>query len=260
LPVAAAQAKVFLAVQGVGGEQDAVQAQPLDQRPGRRDLVALGDLLVGQDERRLAGEGAQHVRGRLVVQVVEAAPERLAVERDHARSRGRRPVGQRPGMLAEGGLQLGRLERQEETAQRVHGRRSTEARAEHRVEALPVHADEGQDAAVGGGAGEDGQHGEEQQVGEWIAAPLPAARVGDRFQGGEQAGERYHGGSSAGGWSPSTAHAPPRSVSPRCRPSRTLHAQHRTALGLRHGCLRSDAADRAELPLGAAGSGQSPRA
>jgi hypothetical protein len=80
LPVAAA--KVFLAVQGVGREQDAVQAQLLDQRLGRRDLVALGDLLMGQDERRLAGERAEHLGGGLVVQVVEAAPQRLAVERD----------------------------------------------------------------------------------------------------------------------------------------------------------------------------------
>src|SRR3954447_19094698 len=77
LPVAAAMAKVFLAVQGVGREQDAPQAQLLDQRLPRRNLVAFGDLLVGEDERRLAGERAEHP----VVQVVEAAPQRLAVQR-----------------------------------------------------------------------------------------------------------------------------------------------------------------------------------
>ena len=38
----------FLAVQRVGGEQDAPQAQLLDQRLGRRDLVAFGDLLMGR--------------------------------------------------------------------------------------------------------------------------------------------------------------------------------------------------------------------
>jgi len=47
LPVAAAAAKVFLAVQGVGREQDTSQAQLLDQRLGCRDLVALSDLLMG---------------------------------------------------------------------------------------------------------------------------------------------------------------------------------------------------------------------
>ena len=76
----AALAKVFLAVQGIGGEQDATHAEGPDQRLRRRDLVAFGDLLVGQDERRLAGERAEHPGGGPVVQVVEAALERLAVQ------------------------------------------------------------------------------------------------------------------------------------------------------------------------------------
>ena len=63
LPVAAAATKVFLAVQGVGREQDAPQAQLLDQRLCRRDLVALGNLLVRQDEGRLAGERTEHLGG-----------------------------------------------------------------------------------------------------------------------------------------------------------------------------------------------------
>jgi hypothetical protein len=99
-------------------------------------------------------------------------------------------------MLAEGGLRLGRLERQEEVAERVHGRDAPEARAEGGVQPLAMHADEGQDAALGGGARQDGRHGEEQQGGERVGSgdpaggagrrPLPAARVGDPFQGGKQ--------------------------------------------------------------------------
>ena len=69
-------------MQGVGGEQDAAQAQLLDQRLGRRDLIAFGDLLMREDEGRLAGEGAQHLGGGLVVQMVEAAAQRLAIQRD----------------------------------------------------------------------------------------------------------------------------------------------------------------------------------
>jgi hypothetical protein len=34
---------------------------------------------MGQDERRLAGEGAEHLRRGLVVEMVEAAPQCLAV-------------------------------------------------------------------------------------------------------------------------------------------------------------------------------------
>src|SRR5215213_8160480 len=94
---------VFLTVQGVGGEQDAPQAQLSDQRLGRRDLVALGDLLMGQDERRLAGEGAEHLRRGLVVEMVEAAAQRLAVQRDDPTPRCGGDVTKMLGVAAEGG-------------------------------------------------------------------------------------------------------------------------------------------------------------
>ena len=158
MPVAAAAAKVFLAVQGVGREQDAVQAQLLDQRLGRRDLVALGDLLMGQDERRLAGERAEHLGGGLIVQVVEAAPQRLAVQRDDPPPRCGADVTKMLGVAAEGGLDLGRVERVQEGAQRVDRWGAAEAGAEGHVQPLAMHADEQADAAVGGGAGQDGQH------------------------------------------------------------------------------------------------------
>ena len=74
MPVAAAMAKVFLTVQRIGGEQDAPQAKLLDQRLRRRDLVAVRDLLVGQDEGGVAGEGAEQVGRFAVAQVFDAAP------------------------------------------------------------------------------------------------------------------------------------------------------------------------------------------
>jgi hypothetical protein len=60
-----------------------------------------------------------------------------------------------------------------------------------------MHADEQADAAVGGRAGEDGQHREEQQGSEAVTLTLAAARVGDLFQSGEQPGERHHAASGA---------------------------------------------------------------
>jgi hypothetical protein len=51
-------------------------------------------------------------------------------------------------MTAEGGLEIVPLERQEQTAQRVHGWRSSEARPEGSVQALD--GDEGDDLLVGG--------------------------------------------------------------------------------------------------------------
>jgi hypothetical protein len=143
-------------VQRIGGEQDAAQARPLDQRPGRRDLVALGDLLMGQDERVLAGERAEHLRRGPVVEVVEAAAQRLAVQRDDPPPRRGGGVPEPLGMVAEGGLDLGRVERVEEGAQSVDGGRATEAGTEGGVEPLAMHTDEQADAAIGGRPGEDG--------------------------------------------------------------------------------------------------------
>src|SRR3954466_4879404 len=236
LPVAVAQANVFLAVQGIGGEQHAAQAQLLDQRLRRRDLVALGDLLVGQDERRLAGEGAEHLGGGPVVQVVEAAPQRLAVERDDPPPR-RGSVAELLGVAAEGGLQLAWVERVQEGAQRVDGGGAAEAGAEGGVERLAVHADEQADAAVGGGAGQHRQDAEQQQVGEAVAPALAAARVGDLLQGGEQAGERHHGGLRCEGSALNSSGAllVPRPQPP---PSGIACAQNRTALPL-DACLTS---------------------
>src|SRR5215213_253660 len=111
LPVAAAAAKVFLAVQGVGGEQHAPHPEFLDQGLGGADLVALIDLLMGQDERVLAGEGAEHLRRGSVVEMVEAAAQRLAVQRDDPPSWRGGGAPEMLGVAAEGGLDLGRVER-----------------------------------------------------------------------------------------------------------------------------------------------------
>jgi hypothetical protein len=166
---------------------------------------------VGQDEGGVAGERTQHLDGGSVVQVVEAAPQRLAVQRDDPPPWRGGSVSKLLGMVAEGGLDLGRVERVEEGAQGVDGGRATKAGTEGGVEPLAMHADEQADAAVGGRAGEDGQHREEQQGSEAVTLTLAAARVGDLFQSGEQPGERHHAASGARVW-PSTAQGRCRSL------------------------------------------------
>jgi hypothetical protein len=72
-------------MQGIGGKQHAGQAQVLHQRRHGRDLARCpSHLPMGQDERGVAGEGAEHMSRGPVVQVVEAAAQGLAVERDRA--------------------------------------------------------------------------------------------------------------------------------------------------------------------------------
>src|SRR5688500_9032475 len=83
LPLSRAASKVFLTMESVGGEQHAGQTQLGDHPLGGRDLVALDvDFAVRQQDRRLRGEGAQRLGRLAVVEVVEAALQGLAVERD----------------------------------------------------------------------------------------------------------------------------------------------------------------------------------
>src|SRR3954452_11154256 len=229
LPVAAVAAKVFLTVERVGGEQDAAQAQPLDQRLGRRDLVALGDLLVGQDERVLAGERAEHLRRGPVVQVVEAAPQRLAVQRDDPPPRRGGGVPELLGIGAEGGLVYGRVERVEEGAKGVDGGRATEAGTEDGVEPLAMHADEQADAAVGGRPGEDGQH-PRRAAGERGCSAGPGGGAGRGSIPGRRAARRTAPcGLRCEGFALNSPGALP-IPRPHDLPSRTSPAQNRTAL------------------------------
>ena len=76
---------VLLAMQRVGGEQHAGEAQFSHQlRHGRNLVRRPGQLLMGQDQGGVGGEGAEHVDRLAVTQVVETAAQRLAVKRDRA--------------------------------------------------------------------------------------------------------------------------------------------------------------------------------
>ena len=51
----------------------------------RRNLIGfLGDVDMSKDEGGIGGERAQHLGGSTVVEIVEAAAQRLAIERDAA--------------------------------------------------------------------------------------------------------------------------------------------------------------------------------
>jgi hypothetical protein len=132
-------------------------------------------------------------------------------------------------MLAKGGFQLGRVERLKQGAHGVDGWCTTQGGAERRVEALTMHHDEHQQAAVGGGVRQNGQHREQQQMSERVAPTLSATLVRDLFQGGEQASERHHGRLQQrhGAGQPRTPGDDSSGSKP---PSRAVHHQNRTAL------------------------------
>jgi hypothetical protein len=184
-----------LAVQRIGGEQHVGEAKLGDQLRQRRDLVRrTGQLLMGENEGGVAGEGAEHMRRLALVHTVEAAAQRLAVERDRARPSCPGAGAQRASVPAEGGLQIVAVERQEEMPQRVHGRGAPEAGAEDGVQALALQGDEGDDAAVGGRPREHGEDRGQQQVAHAVALPLGAAWVAYLGERGKQRSKRHWGG------------------------------------------------------------------
>jgi hypothetical protein len=65
-------------MQGIGGEQHAPSSVISVGTAG------ISPLLVGQDEGGVAGKRAEHMSRCPVVQVIEAAAQRLAIERDGA--------------------------------------------------------------------------------------------------------------------------------------------------------------------------------
>src|SRR3954462_11167753 len=102
LPVALAISNVFLTVHGVDGEDAAGQAERFDQGLDGWDLVRpLRDDFMGQDDPMIDGERAQHMRRLSVREGLEAAPKRLAVDRNEARWGGSACVVEPLGVTSE---------------------------------------------------------------------------------------------------------------------------------------------------------------
>jgi len=124
-------------------------------------------------------EGAEHLRRGAVAELVKAAAQRLAIERDAALSRcGTRRL-QQGGIAAEGRLHPGRIEPLEDVADGGVRGRSTPLQAEGRVQLAAVDGDESDDATIRVAAGYDRKNGEQQQVGQLVELSLRPARIMD---------------------------------------------------------------------------------
>ena len=148
---------------------------------------------MGQDEGGVAGKRAEHMSRFLIVQVIEAAAQRLAIECDGALPGHPDSPVQLLRMVAEGGFEIVPLERQEQTTQRVHRRRPAEAGAEGGVQAVALDRDEGDDLLVGRRACQNRENREQQQMAQAVALPLSAARIVDFGERGKQRTKRHQG-------------------------------------------------------------------
>ena len=119
------------------------------QRLGRRDLVGLlGDIDMGEHEGGIDGERAQHLRGGTVMEIVEAAAQCFAIERDAGPPGGRARGLQQAGMATESRLHRGWIEPLEDITNGGVCWRAAPLQAEGRVQPAAMGIDEGDDAAI----------------------------------------------------------------------------------------------------------------
>jgi len=159
-----------LTVQRIERDDDvAGNAQFGQQRLRRWDLVGLlGDVDVGEHQRGVSGERAQHLSSTAVVELVKAAAQRLAIQRDAALSRcGARHLKQ-GGMTAEDDLNRSRIKALEDVAHGSVSGRSTLCQSERSVQPAAMNVDEGDNAAIRVAAGHDGEDGKQQHMGQLI--------------------------------------------------------------------------------------------
>ena len=166
-------------------------AQRQHAKRGRTSIhrPVTGQLLMGQDQGGVTGERAEHVNCFAVVQVVEAAAQRLAIERNRAQCLWCMLRAQVIGVAAERGFEIVVLKRQEQVAQRVHCRSAPETGTEDGVQALAL---KGDDLLVGGRTRQHGENREQQQVAHAVALALGTARVRHFGECGKQVSE-WHG-------------------------------------------------------------------
>ena len=111
-------------MQGIERDQVANEAELTKQRLGGRDLVGLVvNVAVRQDQRGVGGEDAEHLRGGAVAELVEAAAQRLAIDRQAGRTRLGAGRPQQAGMAAEDGLEGAAVEALQDIADRGVRRR-----------------------------------------------------------------------------------------------------------------------------------------
>jgi hypothetical protein len=159
-----------------------------------RDLIGfVANVDMGEHERGVGGERAEHLGGGAVIEVVEAAPKRLAIEGNAGLS-GPCACGlQKGGMAAEDVLDRVRVEPLKNVADGSMGGRAVPAQSEEGIQAAAMDVDEGDDATIRVAAGHDGEDGKQQHVGQLVEFALRPAWIRNFLQQAQQRRESSHG-------------------------------------------------------------------
>jgi hypothetical protein len=96
-------------------------------------------------------------------------------------------------MAAEHRFQLDRIQPFEDVADGGVGGRTAPFQAEHGVQPVAMHVDEGDDAAIRVAAGHDGEDGKQQHMRKLVDLPLATTGIGNFSEQAQQRRECSHG-------------------------------------------------------------------
>jgi len=214
------------------------QVEFAQQRLHGRDFVGFFvDFDVRQHQPGIDGERAEHLPGLGVVEGVETALQRLAVERDDASVGARGRAIQVGGVFAKGPFDLRRAEPMQDIADgRMRGR-LLPIDSERLVQLFPVDLEVGAQATIRVGAAHNCEDGKQQHVLQLVELALGAARVGNCREQRKKVFERLQGDPQVI-WSPDTDSD---FLDPRNPPSRLAPQFVKT-------CCKSDSVKSVEQP------------
>jgi len=169
-----------LTVHGVASDDAPGHVEFLQQLLHGRDFVGfLVDFDVSEHQRRIDGERAEHLFGLGVVEIVEAALQRLAVERDDA---GLGPIGREievRAVFAKRPFDIGGVEPLQDIADGRMRRRPLPFDLERSIQRSSMRPEVCLDATILIGAAHDGENGKQQDVRQPIEFALGAPRIRD---------------------------------------------------------------------------------
>src|SRR4051794_18447721 len=168
---------------------------------GGGDLVGfLVDIDMPQDQASLGIECVQQLSSLAAPEMVETAPERLAIQRDNALRKVNRTVQKTHRMPAESLFDGLRVQALQDGANGGMGGCALPAQTEGGVQPVEVDRHEGFDRAVGVAAGNHAKDRKQQNLGQLIELTFGPARIRDLAEQGDQRVERSQGSLLAVEW------------------------------------------------------------
>src|SRR4051812_37526870 len=169
---------------------------------------------MSEHQRRGAVQGTDQMDGGPVLELVEAAAQRLAIESNDAHALATDMLGQQGGVQAKDVFQSLRVQPPQNGAQRRVGRRTPPVQAESVTQRHQMDVDEAVDGAIRVRPRQQAEDRKQQDVTQAVHLALGTPGIRHRGQEIEKMAERLHGNRSLD-WAPKKESCPCRFANPK---------------------------------------------